>query len=170
MNKLILLTVMIVIFLCTGACSKDGTSDPNKSSGERSVHKSSTKDVAGSGMAVVLRNKTLAGYESITIGNAFEGYKYFTKKEWKETTSQNGKIYIDFIGWVDSKALDAATIKAGISARALDVKFVINPDGSFFVAMMSKIDVKTDGKLYGYPLEDKDGMLAKIYANKEITL
>lgn len=165
MNKLFLLTVMIVIFLCASACSKDGTSNPDKPSGERSMHQSSKNETAGSGIADAIKNKTLAGYESATIGNAFEGYKHFAKKEWKETAAQNGKIYIDFIGWL----ADAGGKKDGVSARALDVKFAINPDGSFFVAMVSKIEAKTDGKLYGDPLVDIDGMLAKIYANKEIT-
>lgn len=165
MNKSFLLTVTIAVFLCASACSKDGNGNPDKPSGERSMHQSSKNETAGSGIADAIKMKTLAGYESTTIGNAFDSYKYFAKKEWKETTAQNGKIYIDFIGWLD----DAGGKTDGVSARALDVKFVINPDGSFIVAMLSKIEAKTDGKLYVYPLEDIGGMLAKIYANKEIT-
>jgi hypothetical protein len=34
--------------------------------------------------------------------------------------------------------------------------------------MVSKIEAKADGKLYSYPLEDSAGILARIYANKEM--
>ncbi|WP_145017505.1 hypothetical protein [Geobacter argillaceus] len=150
------------------ACSKNDTKNTDEYPAENQVDKSNAKGITGSGIADALKDKTLAGYESTTIGTAFDSYKYFTKKEWKETSAQNGKIYIDFIGWVGTNALDAVSIKDGVSARGIDVKFVINPDGSFFVGMVSKIDAKTDGTFYSYPLEDSAGLLTKIYANKEI--
>ncbi|TWJ32960.1 hypothetical protein JN12_00371 [Geobacter argillaceus] len=168
MRNFFLLTLMIATFLSVIACSKNDTKNTDEYPAENQVDKSNAKGITGSGIADALKDKTLAGYESTTIGTAFDSYKYFTKKEWKETSAQNGKIYIDFIGWVGTNALDAVSIKDGVSARGIDVKFVINPDGSFFVGMVSKIDAKTDGTFYSYPLEDSAGLLTKIYANKEI--
>lgn len=118
--------------LCVSACADNSPSKNAETSDGKMTHNGSKSDAAGSSIADALKDKTMSGYESTTIGSAFDGYRYFAKKEWKATTTQNGKIYIDFIGWVDTKALDAASIKDGISARAVDVKFAINPDGSFF--------------------------------------
>ncbi len=168
-SKKFLSVLMIALLLCLSACSDHGAGKPAETSGGGMAHNDSTKhDAAVRTLSDALKDKTMSGYESATIGSAFDGYSHFTKKEWKETAPQHGKIYIDFIGWVDSKTLDSASIRDGISARGVDVKFAINPDGSFFVAMVSKIEAKADGKLYSYPLEESAGVLTRIYANKEM--
>lgn len=170
------LALVLAVSSCVAACSKDGGDNTRKQSGESQLHKkaderqtpSKSMQHTSSGLASALKNKTLAKYPHATIGAAFDGYTYFTRKEWNEVHTSNGKIYIDFIGWLDAASVDAAAAKEGVTGRALDVKFVIEPDGSFFVAMVSRIEKKSDGKSYDYPLEDSAALLAKIYANKEI--
>lgn len=168
--KKFLSVLMIAACLSLSACADNSSGRPAETSGGAMAHNDGKKtaDAAKRSIADALKDKTMSGYESATIGSAFDSYKYFAKKEWKETAPQHGKIYVDFIGWVDGKALDSASIKEGISARGVDVKFVINPDGSFFVVMVSKIEAKGDGKLYSYPLEDSAAVLTSIYANKEM--
>lgn len=123
-----------------------------------------------SGLAEAVKKKNLLDYPSKTIGEAFGSYSYFNKREWSETFSASGKIYIDFIGWFNTSSLNAQNIKSGISAKGVEVKFVLNPDGPFFVAMVSRVEVKTDGKMYKYPLPDIKYVLDSIYANKEWSL
>jgi hypothetical protein len=50
----------------------------------------------------------------------------------------------------------------------VDIKFVVTPDGSFGLAMISRLEAKTDGNIYSYPLEDSKAIIEKIYGNKEI--
>lgn len=167
--KKLLSVMMIAACLSLSACADNGSGRPAETSGGATAHNGgNNSDPAKRSIADALKDKTMSGYESATIGSAFDSYRYFAKKEWKETAPQHGKIYVDFVGWVDGKALDSASIKEGISARGVDVKFAINPDGSFFVAMVSKIEAKGDGKLYSYPLEDSAAVLTRIYANKEM--
>jgi hypothetical protein len=121
-----------------------------------------------SGLAKALKAVTLPNYPSMTFGAAVEKYRYFTKREWKETRSSNGKIYVDFTGWLKNHEFDFSSAKNGISARAVGVKFLVNPDGRYGAVMASRVELKTDGNFYSYPMEDLQGILNKIYENKEI--
>ncbi len=163
MRKFILLITILAAFWGLSACSNNSDSSHTETSTDKSGHAKS----AGPGIVEALKKKALDNYPSTTIGAAFEGYKYFAKKEWKETDTQHGKIYIDFIGWLDSKTINPLK-KSDVADRGIDVKFVINPDGTFFVGMISKVEVKTDGKVYATPVEESRQMLELIYANKEL--
>lgn len=121
------------------------------------------------GLAEAIKKKTLPGYPAKTIGKAIEGYSFFTKGEWRETQLGNGKVYIDYAGWFDTKRLDIKNIQNGIAAKGIELKFVITPDGPFFLGMVSRLEAKTSGKVDAYPLEDVKSVLDSIYANKEIS-
>ena len=77
---------------------------------------------------------------------------------------------VDFVGWFGPDTLNENDIKDGVTGKGIDVKFVINPDGSYYVLMVSKIEAKSDGKVYGSELQDSTGVLTNIYANKKISL
>ena len=163
--------VICTLMLGITACSEHkGT--PKKQevpNAELSIHgESVSKQINSNGFIEVIKQKTLRAYPSIPIGKAFEGYSYFTKREWKETNTANGKIYIDFTGWFDPKKLDVATKKNGITMQGVGFKFLITKDGSFGLVMVSKLEANTDGKIYSYPLEDVKGILGKIFGNKDI--
>lgn len=117
----------------------------------------------------ILKGMKLEDYPAITIGEAFDRYSHFTIKEWKETRMPNMKIYIDFTGTQKTGAFDLGPRKETYS-QGIIVKFVINSDGSFNVAMASKVRFMSDGKMYSVPVEDKNRILEAIYSNKEINL
>jgi hypothetical protein len=48
------------------------------------------------------------------------------------------------------------------------IKFLVKPDGSYGVVMVSKIELKTDGKMYTEPLPESSVILKKLYGNKKI--
>ncbi len=125
-------------------------------------------EAPNAGLVNVIKNGKLVNYQSTTIGNAFDSYKYLTKKEWKTESLKSRHFTVEFIGWFEPDILNEKDIKDGVTGRGLDVKFVINPDGSYYVFMVSKIESKSDGKVYGYELQDSTGILANIYANKKI--
>lgn len=167
-NVLVLLISFTIIF-GVGACSKDGGGENGKPAEvNHSPHNTGGNESADFNLVEIVKSKSFAGNASITIGNAFDGYKYFTKKEWKQSPASNGKTYIDFIGWFDTKSIDAKAMKDGVSARGIDVKFAVYNDGSFGVVMVSRLEAKSDGKMYEYLLEDRAAILTKIYGNKEI--
>jgi hypothetical protein len=89
-----------------------------------------------------------------------------TKKEWKAAVLQSRHVTVDFTGWVERETLSDKDIRDGITGRALEIKFVIEPNGSFYVFMVSKIESKSDGKVYRFQSDDIAGILDNIYANK----
>ena len=117
-----------------------------------------------------IRKQKLVNYPSTTIGNAFDTYSHVTKKEWKETSMQKGRIAVDFTGWFNPEKSNNNDSKDKISGKGIDVTFIIEPDGSYYVIMVSIIESRPDGKIFRSQSLDIAGMLDKIYANKKIAL
>ncbi|MFZ4858151.1 MAG: hypothetical protein ACOYL3_17315 [Desulfuromonadaceae bacterium] len=117
------------------------------------------------GMVEAVKKQTLANYASTTVGTAIDSYRYFSKKEWQESRNSKGTFYVDFTGWLDTNTSTPQSIKEGIAGRGVQIKFVIYENGSFGVAMISKVESKTDGRLYVSPLASGD-VLDSLYANK----
>lgn len=163
--KALLLSLMIGVSLIFGACAKESTNSADK----RNVEKPGA-ETANAGLVNAIKNGKLANHQSTTIGNAFDSYKYLTKKEWKGASLQSGHFTVDFTGWFEPGTVSDNDIKGGVTGSGINVKFVINPDGSYYVFMVSKIESRSDGKVYGDELQDSAGILASIYANKKIGL
>ena len=165
--------MLIGATLFAGACAKEGTNGPDKQPDTQNADKSKPSKGAEApnlGLVNVIKNGKLANYQATTIGNAFDSYKYLTKKEWKAESLKSRHVTVDFIGWFGPDTLNENDIKDGVTGKGIDVKFVINPDGSYYVFMVSKIEAKSDGNVYGYELQDSAGILTNIYANKKISL
>lgn len=174
MKKILFAVVVMSASLVLSACSERVAGVPVKQEIEKNkmtMHPEvkAREGEEKSGLAEAIKKKTLPAYPAMSIGKAFDSYSHFNKREWRETFVSKGKIYVDFIGWFDTKTLDPQNIKNGISAKGVEIKFVLNPDGPFYVGMASKLEVKTDGKIYAYPLADIKVVLDSIYANREIT-
>lgn len=120
------------------------------------------------GMAEVVKQQKLLDYPDKTIGEAFGAYRYFDAVNWKETRLPKGRYYIDYQGTKKVPLFDDKKAKKGVVAEGLEVKFAIKPGGAFYVAMVSRAVVGSDGKMTLYPLEDKKKIIDAIYANKEI--
>jgi hypothetical protein len=121
-------------------------------------------------MTTVLKQATLSAYKDVKIGEAFEKYRYLKKKDWHETRAAAGTFYIDFTGYTPTAWFDFKAKREGISAKGIEVKFVIHSDGTYGVGMISRVEVKSDGKTYRYPLGDAKSVLDAIYANRKIDL
>jgi hypothetical protein len=117
-----------------------------------------------SGLAKALKNAKLANYRSKTIGEAVDGYRYFTKREWKETRTSSGKMYVDFTGWFNKSNFDTSSVVQ----RGVGIKFMVRPDGNYAVVMVSKVEIRTDGVVHSDPLPESSPILNKIYGNTEI--
>ena len=177
-----MLKIFIVLLLSTSVCvvaacskGKDAEVAAKKASPTMSVHgdmASSANAVPGTPIADALKKKKLNAHPSKTIGEAFDSYTFASKKEWRETETKGGKFYIDYICWFDIGPLSAAALKEGVVKRGLEIKFVIHETGDAFIAMATRMDIKSDGKSYSTPIElaDIEKIVAAIYENREIAL
>ena len=166
--KFLLLLFVLVFAIFLGACTKNETDSQDKhksgTSGQSNGAESTTP-----GLINGIKRGKLVNYQSATIGTAFDSYKYLTNKEWK-LEQQNRYIIVDFVGWFESDTLNEEDIRDGLTGKGINVKFVVEPNGSYYVFMVSKLEAKSDGKIYVSPYNDISGILTRIYANKKISL
>jgi hypothetical protein len=164
-RKFYLASLTLVLIVFAGACVNEDRHDNQK------VEKSGQQSEAESavvGIVDFIKKQKLVNFKSTTIGHAFDSYRYLTKKEWKAAVLQSRHVTVDFTGWFERETLSDKDIRDGITGRALEIKFVIEPNGSFYVFMVSKIESKSDGKVYRFQSDDIAGILDNIYANKNI--
>jgi len=157
MHRFFVISLMVSLSLIFSACQK--AASPKQDNGAQNVVRSITDG---------LKQQKMAGYESKTIGEAFDSYKYLVNKEWKEKPLAGRTVEISFIGWFPPEAPDDKTPKDGVIARGLEVKFDININGIYFVKMISRLEARSGGEITAYQLDDIASVLTKIYANKEI--
>ena len=170
MRKVLLVSLVcaVIMYGSTGV----GVCSPGKLKGLE-VHgepAGAAKGAIRKGMIPILKEQKLANYPKITIGKAFDDYEHFRKREWKETPSTNGKVFVDFTGWFENLSFSIADIKNGIRKRGVEVKFAIYPGGEYAVVMISKVVMNSDGAISRSPLDDKKMVLDAIFANKPIPL
>lgn len=175
LRTIIAITVFITIIPCVTLAKEGGAIPAEKlKGGGLQVHGSPKTEPKGndtsgeSGFPKILKGVKLAEFPTSTIGNAIDNYKYFVKKEWKETSSTNGRTYVDFTGWFKGNIFDFSALTGGVSARGVSIKFLVNSNGSYGVVMVSRVEIKTDGMFYSYPLDSMREILKSIYDNKEI--
>lgn len=161
-----LASAMIGVMVLVGACTKEGADKQNV---EKPAQQSGA-DTPNAGLVNAIKNGKLANFKTVTIGSAFDAYKYLTKKEWKAETLKSRHVTVDFTGWFEPGTLNDKDKQDGITSKGLNVKFVIEPNGSYYVFMVTKLEAKSDGKIYGTELQDSAGIIASIYANKKISL
>lgn len=163
------------VCLMTAGCFKEAPSEAPKEPQKRVVTGHGGVPVsavpeknAPQGTIKSLKENRLVEHPQRSIGEAFDSYQYFDKKEWRETRSEVGKIYVDFTGLKPVGSIFGKDDE-NLASRGIGVKFVIYLNGKFTVAMISKLEVMKDGKINATPLENKKQILDAIYANTEIT-
>ncbi len=150
------------------AMSPHGTKPKNEMTNFHPAVLIEPKDASKYGMDNSIKKKKLDNYPAATIGEAFGSYRFFKTKDWKVTQLPSTKTYIDFTGMLKKGLFSFFTMDKGVSKQGIEIKFVVYEDGRFGVAMISKLDVMTDGMIKRYPLSDTKSILDSIYANKEI--
>ena len=163
-RKTLLVSLMIMLVVLAGA--SNGVNRSDKQINKPQFH--GRQETVYGGLVDFIRKQKLVNYQSMTIGRAFDAYRHVKRKEWKEASSNSRKIIIDFIGWFDPSILGKNDIKNGVTGSGIDITFVVEPDGSFYVFMVSKIVSRADGTVSRTQSGDIKGILDKIYANKKI--
>jgi len=85
--------------LFTGSCAKA----PDKEQADKSGKPGETEPSSG-GLVDFIKKSKLVNFQSSTIGNAFDSYKYLNNKDWK--IKQEGTNFtVSFLGWFGPDAL-----------------------------------------------------------------
>lgn len=170
MRKLLLVLVLGAFSLTDMADAAHG--DVSRSRPEAPSFHGGGKAPSGppKGMEDVIKDATLPAYKNIKIGEAFERYRHFRGKSWRVTRAGAGKSYVDFTGSAPSGFFDVKARRQGVSAKGVEVKFVIYPSGEYGVSMVSRVEVKYDGRINRSPIADASSVLDAIYNNRKIDL
>lgn len=104
--------------------------------------------LSGGGNVGLVKNGMLELDKSLTVGEAFDNYKYFKKVTWESFTTENGREVVQVTGDLD---LDlhpqgAAWKEGGVSKIDVLFQFLINKDGETF-------NIQT----FGLKMKMKDG-------------
>lgn len=151
--------IIIILSLAFNACSKAKDEKPLKKA-----------DTPNGGLVEVIKKGKLADFQSVTIGEAFDSYKYLIKKDWKANILKSGHVTVDFTGWFEDSELNDEDIKRGVKEKGLEVKFVIEPNGLYYAFMVSKMELISDGSILKSEYPDINGILKKIYSNEKIRI
>ncbi len=160
--------LIIVLALLLGAivlgpgCSKEDTAGPEKQQNGATA--------PNAGLVHFVKNNKLGNFPSRTIGDAFDSYSYLTNKTWSTEQVKGGYFTVHFSGWLEPGARGKKALPEGVTGRGLEVIFVVNLDGSFYLFMMSAFESRADGRIYRNQLPDNGAVLNNIYANKKIEL
>jgi len=183
--KIVLCASIGVIALSLTACSKineeksPATVAPkakfrNSDTSKMLFHgdmETSSSAVPGTPILESLKNNHLDVSSTKTIGEAFDAYKFAIEKEWRETPTKSGPYYIDYIGWFHISPVSSVALKEGVIKRGMEIKFAVHEDGETYIAMASRIDIKSDGMRYATPIDPPEikKIVTAIYENREIT-
>lgn len=124
--------------------------------------------LAGCGNISLVKNGTLEFDKSLTIGQAFENYKYFKNVEWEEITTDNGKKVVQVNGVVDLDAHPSGTEwKKNIQEMKYIFQFSINQDDTFQISYVGVEAIGVDKEKRKLDANNIQLMqnLKEIYAN-----
>lgn len=98
-------------------------------------------------------------------------YNKVASREWQEVPGKDGKYFVDYICWLNESAVSPARKQEGIIKIGLDVKFVVQNNGDFFVAMVSRLQMRADGQALAEPFEPAviKRVMDAIYSEKELS-
>ncbi|MFP4332825.1 MAG: hypothetical protein ACLFQJ_05950 [Campylobacterales bacterium] len=81
----------------------------------------------------LVKDGVLGNHPSLTVGEAFDNYSYFSKTDWKSFTATNGRDVVEFEGKLDRGMMDATGMGEVMEAY-LVIQFIINKDDTFGIA------------------------------------
>lgn len=94
--------------------------------------------LAGCGSDVsTIKNGTLEFDKSITVGQAFDKYKYFSSTKWKSFSTDNGKKIVEVEGTFKNEYLQHKEWEDRFASASLIVQFKINKDDTFEISALA---------------------------------
>ena len=94
----------------------------------------------------VVKNGTLSFDKSITVGDAFDKYSYFTSTSWEDFETSNGRKIVEVIGIFTDEYLKIMKVEQKIKKASSIVQFKINKDDTFEIAATGFEAIGKNGK------------------------
>lgn len=113
--------------------------------------------------------------KNVTIGKAFDTYKYFTKTSWGAFRDNKGRRFVEFLG--STKFEPEKLIKLNFNEEIKDIKavdvaaqFIVNNDDTVELVFFGLKVLFKDGKEGSGPflVSDPVSILQKIYRDQDI--
>jgi hypothetical protein len=126
---------------------------------------------SGCGNVSTVKDGTLEFDKSLTVGKAFDNYKYFKSVKWSEITTENGKKVVQIDGIVDfDKHPKGADYTKIFKEAKVTFQFTVNEDSTFQITYCGFDMVKIDGEKTEYKANkfEMGFNLKQIYNNEPI--
>lgn len=81
--------------------------------------------------ASIVKNGILDFDKSITVGQAFDKYKYFSSTKWRSFSTDNGKKIVEVKGDLKNEYLQHMNWEDKFASASLVVQFTLNKDDTF---------------------------------------
>lgn len=169
MQKYIFIMSMLVVLSSYSVqAAVNNSSQSSKPSFHNDAQQTATVGSSQYNMIDVIKNVKIAGYPAATFGEAFESYRHVDKKEWREVKTKSDKVYVTFTGYFKKSFFNFRLMRAKVAQQGVEVKFVIFPDGVYEIALISRVDVLTNGTAQAFPVSNGKQILEKLLRNEEI--
>lgn len=126
----------------------------------------------GCGDVSKVKNGTLEFDKSLTIGEAFDNYKYFKKTDWSEITTDNGKKVVQVDGIVNMDIHPRGPEwKKNVKEMKYIFQFTINKDETFEISYFGVEGVNNNDEKQEYNANNFQMMqaLKEIYSNQPVS-
>jgi hypothetical protein len=122
-----------------------------------------------------IKNGTLEFDKSITVGQAFDKYKYFSSTKWKSFSTDNGRKIVEVKGDFKNEYLKHMRWEDQFASASLLVKFTINKDDTFEISALALDFLTRNGDKKRQDIganltaRQLNTLLSELYNNKPIS-
>lgn len=122
-----------------------------------------------------IKNGTLEFDKSITVGQAFDKYKYFSSTKWKNFSTDNGKKIVEVKGDFKNEYLQDMELEDQFVSASLIVQFTINKDDTFKISALALDFLTRNGDKKRQDIganltaRELNTLLSELYNNKPIS-
>lgn len=128
--------------------------------------------LTGCGNVSLVKDGTLEFDKSLTVGQAFDNYKYFKDVKWEEITTDNGKKVVQVDGIVDFDTHPSGPEwKKNLKEMKYTFQFTINKDKTFEISYFGVEGTNNNDEKQEFNANTYQMMLAlkEIYSNKPVS-
>ncbi len=131
--------------------------------------------LAACGNVNMVKDGTLDYDTSLTVGEAFENYRYFDSVAWSEFETDNGRDVVQVDGVFTDEYMTTQPAFQAFNGATLKVQFIVNKDNTFVLHNISIDFEKKDGTNQEVDLADTmtdnqlDTMLYELYNNEPLS-
>jgi len=123
----------------------------------------------------IVKNGTLNFDKSLTVGEAFDRYSYFSSTEWQDFETSNGRKIVEINGIFTNKYIKQMGWEKKFKQASLVVQFKINKNDTFEISAIGFNVIGINGKIEkinagkGMSIIQLTNMLKELYNDKPLS-